>query len=77
MVYQVRQAVNVPILGMGGISTGLDAVEMMLAGANAVAIGAAIFRDPLCPVKALAQLKDYLAAHNIEDVSELSGGVTL
>lgn len=77
MVYQVRQAVDVPILGMGGISTGLDAVEMMLAGANAVAIGAAIFRDPLCPVKALAQLKHYLAAHNIKDVSELSGGVTL
>lgn len=75
MVYQVRQAVDVPILGMGGIRTGRDVVEMMLAGANAVAIGAAMFRDPLCPVKALAELKTYLAEHQIKDVNELSGGV--
>lgn len=75
MVYQVRQAVDVPILGMGGIRTGRDAVEMLLAGANAVAVGAALFRDPLCPVKALAELEAYLDEHGIADVNELSGGV--
>lgn len=74
MVYQVRQAVKVPILGMGGIRTGRDVVEMMLAGADAVAIGAALFRDPLCPVKALAELKTYMQAHGIEDVNTLAGG---
>ena len=77
MVYQVRQAVKVPILGMGGISSGRDVVEMMLAGADAVSIGAALFRDPLCPVKALAELKSYLNAHHIENASALSGGVLL
>ncbi len=75
MVYQVRQAVNVPILGMGGISNGRDVVEMLLAGADAVAIGAALFHDPLCPVKALAELKGYMAKHGVSDVRELSGGV--
>lgn len=75
MVYQVRQAVGVPILGMGGISSGRDAVEMLLAGANAVAIGAALFRDPLCPVRALAELEDYLDAHGVDDVNTLCGGV--
>ena len=77
MVYQVRQAVKVPILGMGGISSGRDVVEMMLAGADAVSIGAALFRDPLCPVKALAELKSYLNVHHIENASALSGGVLL
>ena len=77
MVYQVRQAVKVPILGMGGISSGRDVIEMMLAGADAVSIGAALFRDPLCPVKALAELKSYLNVHHIENASALSGGVLL
>lgn len=75
MVYQVRRAVDVPILGMGGIRTGRDVAEMMLAGADAVAIGAAIFADPMCPVKALAELEDYMKTHGVEDVTELSGAV--
>lgn len=75
MVYQVRKAVDVPILGMGGIRTGRDVAEMMLAGADAVAIGAAIFADPLCPVKALAELEEYMRIHGVENVTELSGAV--
>lgn len=75
MVYQVRKAVDVPILGMGGIRTGRDVAEMMLAGADAVAIGAAIFADPLCPVKALAELEEYMRTHGVENVTELSGAV--
>ena len=60
MVYQVRKAVSVPILGMGGIRTGRDIVEMMLAGADAVAMGTVMFNDPTAPVKALAELNEWL-----------------
>ncbi len=77
MVYQVRQAVDVPIIGMGGIRSGKDVVEMMLAGANAVAIGTAMFADPLAPVHALHELEDYMQAHQIVHVSELTGAVIL
>ena len=77
MVYQVRQAVSVPIIGMGGIRSGKDVVEMMLAGANAVAIGTAMFADPLAPVHALHELEDYMQAHQIAHVSELTGAVIL
>lgn len=75
MVYQVKKAVNVPIIGMGGIRTGRDVVEMMLAGADAVAIGTAMFADPLAPVHALDGLKGYMARHGIERVTELTGAV--
>ena len=75
MVYQVRKAVDVPIIGMGGIRTGRDIVEMMLAGADAVAIGTAMFADPLAPVKALQQLEEYMRTHKIEKVTELTGAV--
>ncbi len=71
MVYQVRQAVDVPIIGMGGISSGKDAVEMLFAGADAVAIGTAIFRDPLAPVKAVSELEDWMDAHGVKAVQEL------
>lgn len=73
MVYQVKKAVNVPVIGMGGIRTGRDAVEMMLAGADAVAIGTAMFADPVAPVKALEELKAYMEKHNIQKVTELTG----
>lgn len=77
MVYQVRQAVRVPIIGMGGIRSGRDIVEMMLAGADAIAIGTAMFADPLAPVKALRGLEDYMQAHKIDKVSDLTGAVVL
>lgn len=75
MVYQVRKAVSVPILGMGGIRTGRDIVEMLLAGADAVAIGTAMFADPTAPVKALEELEEWMERHGVRTVRELSGAV--
>ena len=75
MVYQVRRAVKVPILGMGGIRTGRDIVEMLLAGADAVAMGTALFADPLAPVRALGELEEWMDAHGVKSVRELSGAV--
>lgn len=75
MVYQVRKAVSVPIIGMGGISTGRDAVEMMLAGADAVAVGTACFADPMAPVKVLEGIEEYMTRHGIQNVTELTGAV--
>ncbi len=77
MVYQVHQAVDGPIIGMGGIRSGRDIVEMMLAGASAVAIGTACFADPMAPVKALRELEQFLDAHGIASVTELTGAVQL
>ena len=75
MVYQVRKAVDVPILGMGGIRTGKDIVEMLLAGADAVAMGTVMFADPMAPVKALAELEAWMDAHGVKSIAELSGAV--
>ena len=60
MVYQVRRAVDVPVIGMGGVMTGEDAYELMLAGADAVAVGTAALIDPAAPVRILAELAEYL-----------------
>lgn len=75
MVYQVRKAVDVPIIGMGGIQSGQDVVEMLLAGADAVAIGTAMFADPMAPIHALSELEDWMDAHGVKTVRELSGAV--
>ena len=75
MVYQVRKAVSVPILGMGGIRTGKDIVEMLLAGADVIAMGTVMFADPMAPVKALRELEEWMDAHGVKSVSELSGAV--
>ena len=60
MIYQVANAVKLPILGMGGVATGADAVEMMMAGATAVAVGTACFADPYAPIKVRDGLRSYL-----------------
>jgi len=60
MVYQVRRAVDVPIIGMGGVMTGADAYELMLAGADAVAVGTAALIDPAAPIRILEELKKYI-----------------
>lgn len=75
MVYQVRRAVSVPIIGMGGLRTGRDVAEMLLAGADAVALGTVMFADPLAPVKALEGLQDYMRGHGIERVTDLTNAV--
>ncbi len=75
MVYQVYKAVKIPIIGMGGIMTGEDAVEFMLAGASAVAVGTAIFIDPMAPIKVIAGIREYMDEFGIKQVSELIGAV--
>jgi len=77
MVWQVASAVSIPVLGMGGVMTGDDAVEMMLAGANLVGVGTACFDDPYAPVKIVDELESYLKIKRINDVSELTGKVAL
>ncbi|MCL2821280.1 MAG: dihydroorotate dehydrogenase [Oscillospiraceae bacterium] len=73
MVWQVASAVNIPVLGMGGIQTGKDAAEMMLAGASLVAVGTACFDDPYAPVKIIKELKEYMAVNSIKSLCELTG----
>ena len=75
MVWQTANAVNIPIIGMGGISSGDDAVEMMMAGASAVQVGAAIFTDPYAPIKIIDGINDYLDSNNIKSVNEIIGSV--
>ena len=71
MVWQVAQAVKVPVIGLGGIMNGRDAVEFLLAGASAVQIGTANFIDPLVTVKAIDYIRDYMQRHGIERVADI------
>ncbi len=77
MVYQVRQAVKLPIIGMGGISTSDDAIEFMMAGANAVAVGTAGFVDPYAWVNVKNGIEQFLIENNISDVNDIVGTVEL
>lgn len=75
MVYQVAHAVQVPIIGMGGIATGEDAIEFIMAGATAVSVGTATFHDPLASVKVVQGIEAYMKQYGIEDINELRGCV--
>lgn len=75
MVYETARAVDIPIIGMGGIFSGEDAVEFLLAGASAIAVGTAIFADPLAPVKVLNGISAYLERHGCKSVTEIIGQV--
>ena len=75
MVWQVANAVKVPVVGLGGIASGRDAIEFLLAGATAVQIGTANFVDPQVTVKAIDYIEDYLKRHQIKSVRELIGGM--
>ena len=75
MVWQVANAVSIPVVGMGGIEKWQDAVEMLLAGASALQMGAAIFADPYAPLKVIDGLNEDLDSHNIGKVTELVGKV--
>lgn len=75
MVWQVANAVNIPVIGMGGVSSGRDAIEMMIAGASAVQVGAAIFTDPYAPVKIIDEMNEILDSKGIESVREIVGTV--
>jgi dihydroorotate dehydrogenase (NAD+) catalytic subunit len=77
MVWQVYNAVKIPVIGMGGIMNAKDAIEFMLAGASAVQVGTAIFKDPFIPVQIIDGIKDYLERHKIQSISDLVGGLQM
>lgn len=76
MVWQTAQAISIPVIGMGGVSSGADAIEMMMAGASAVQVGAAIFTDAYAPIRILEEMETWLDAHHIAHVTDIIGGVT-
>ena len=75
MVWQVSKAVSIPIIGMGGITTWEDAVEMLIAGATALQIGTVLFSDPYAPIKINEGLNRFLDENGIQSVTELTGTV--
>ncbi len=75
MVWEVSNAVRLPILGMGGVSSGEDAAQLMLAGASAVAVGTACFADPFAPLKVRDGLAELAVRQGLSAVSQLTGGV--
>lgn len=77
MVWQVSKAVKIPVIGMGGIMNTADAVEFLLAGASAVQVGTALFKDPFIPLQIIEGLNSYLERHKMRSVNELIGGLVL
>ena len=75
MVYQTAQAVKIPIIGMGGIGSGEDAVEFLLAGASAIAVGAMNFVNPYATVEVVEGIESYMKQYDIENVTDLIGAV--
>lgn len=73
MVYQVANAIKLPIIGMGGISCAADAIEFMLAGASAVSVGTANFVNPLVTEEIVAGIEDYMIRHKIENINDIVG----
>lgn len=75
-VHDVTRALpDVPVIGTGGVQSGVDAVEMLLAGASAIAVGTANFRDPRAPYRVLDELRAWCAAHDVTRVSDLTGAL--
>ena len=77
MVWQVYNAVKIPVIGIGGIMNATDAIEFMLAGATAIQVGTAIFKDPFIPIQIIDGIKDYMRRHNVQHVSDLTGALQL
>ena len=75
MVYQVAQAVNIPIIGMGGIQNAEDALEFIMARATAVSIGTANFTNPCATIETIRGIEAYMERNKIEDIRELIGVV--
>ncbi len=73
MVYQVANAVKIPIIGMGGIASAKDAMEFILAGATAVSVGTANFNNPNTTIEVIEGIEDYMRRHNVEDINQLIG----
>ena len=73
MVYQVAQAVNIPIIGMGGISCAEDAIEFLLAGASAVSVGTANFHNPAVTMEVIDGIEAYMKKNGFESVKDMVG----
>ncbi len=73
MIYQVHKACSLPIIGMGGVMTGEDAIELMMAGATMVAVGTANFHDPRATMNVLDGVRTYMERYHIEDINEIIG----
>lgn len=77
MVWQVAQAVKIPVIGIGGIMNTADAIEFMLAGASAVQVGTGLFKNPFIPLEIIEGLKKYLEDYNISNITELTGSLQM
>ena len=77
MVYQVAQAVNIPIMGLGGIISGEDAIEFLLAGATTISIGAGNFIDPYTSIKTIEGIEEYMKKCKIENITDIIGKVEM
>lgn len=77
MVYQIANAVNIPVMGLGGIMTGDDAVEFMLAGAKTISIGTGNLYSPDTSIKVINGIEDYMKMHNISDINSIIGSVEM
>ena len=77
MVWQVYNAVKIPVIGIGGIMNAADAIEFMLAGASAIQVGTAIFIDPFIPLQIIEGIENYLERHKIQSVNDLVGGLQM
>ncbi len=75
MVWQVYNAVKIPVIGMGGIMNASDAIEFILAGASAVQVGTAIFKDPFIPIHIIDGIKDYMERHHLQSLNDLVGNL--
>jgi dihydroorotate dehydrogenase (NAD+) catalytic subunit len=75
MVYQAARAVRIPVIGMGGIAGGRDALEFLVAGASAVQVGTATYADPRATVRIIDEMAHYCARHKIEAVRSLIGAL--
>lgn len=75
MVWQVSKAVNIPVVGLGGIMNGRDAIEFMLAGATAIQLGTANFIDPMVTNRVIDEIQDYMIRNNVSDINDLIGAL--
>ena len=77
LVWEAAQAVKIPIIGMGGIQNAADAIEFMVAGATAVAVGTANFYEPQTALQVIAGIRDFMEKHGLKDVKEIIGSVAV
>ena len=73
MVYEASRAVNIPVIGMGGIANAEDAIEFIMAGATAVAVGAMNFHDPYLTGKVVDGIEEYMRNYNVDDINSIRG----